>query len=716
MSTAEMSDTSASRRRRGPGVVTVNACTECRKKRSKCDGRKPCARCSNQNTPCVYEILVRQSKEAMRGEIDGLQRHKKQAEHVFEALATGKADGVLRRIRAREPVAEICDWLDNEMKAGGFKTTYASREERDAIRGALSKAEKAIAEGGGDRPVAEGDHRGDPQQDTDLHDVTMGDEIGQNDEPNQQLERPLMGPLHPNLSGPSTVPTARSAARTEILGISYGLEHLENDDSAIPPSWTNVTSHISVVEHLMALYFCWEYPTFASLSKDHFLGDFRSRLPRYCSPLLVNAMLSLGCRFSSIPEAKGDPENPTTSGDHFFTEAKRLLALEKRMTKLTTIQAAALMCIREASCGRDTESFYYCGLTIRLAVEAGLHQEDRTTDEAEREVRRATFWGAFNLDQACSLNVSKIPHISYAASLPPKPSIISASESSLWFPYTDEGAQSQRAAHQPSNVHSIYRSFSELSELIHDGLYTLYSPRDELRSQGLVEIYTKYLKWYGQLPDALRLGYNFTPAVLFSHLYYHFAILSLFRPFIKLSLSNSKVSPHQICLQAADAITILLRSYDQLYTLARTPSLVPYIVFAALIIHLTAGQKDDAENKARIRQGVEDLKAMQICHPFAVKALHIVKYLSMEWGILDLLHEDGVERTEKDEAAPPAIIGWRTDSTNLFVPRSGHLWKSRDDQDILFNVFPLQGLPLLSSGAKLEQNGFVYLVRDAQSI
>jgi hypothetical protein len=153
----------------------------------------------------------------------------------------------------------------------------------------------------------------------------------------------------------------------------------------------------------MALYFCWEYPTFASLSKEHFLTDFRAGRPRYCSSILVNAMLALGCRFSNLPEALRDPQKPQTSVDHFFAEAKRLLA-EDDHSSITTIQSLSLMSIREASYGRDAESYYYAGQAIRLAVEFGMHIEVTeqgriSRDAMEHEVRGATFWGAFSLDQ-----------------------------------------------------------------------------------------------------------------------------------------------------------------------------------------------------------------------------------------------------------------------------------------------------------------------------
>ena len=219
-----------------------------------------------------------------------------------------------------------------------------------------------------------------------------------------KLTRPLVGTWPPASSNDSAIQTARGRGLQQILGPSYMDQDPYTLRQGVPGStWTEVTNDIHLVEHLMALYFCWEYPTFASLSKEHFLSDFREGRSRYCSSLLVNAMLALGCRFTNLPESRADPNNPATSGEHFFAEAKRLLAEDDRRS-ITCIQALGLISIREASYGHDSESLYYAGQAIRLAVEAGLHLEvDQSLGHPPLGgvdgVRACTFWGAFALDQ-----------------------------------------------------------------------------------------------------------------------------------------------------------------------------------------------------------------------------------------------------------------------------------------------------------------------------
>lgn len=197
-------------------------------------------------------------------------------------------------------------------------------------------------------------------------------------------------------------PEHMSEPMPRYRGIAQVLSPLSEAEMQKPSgTWTNMTADINLVHHLLALYFCWEYPTFASLSKEHFLRDFQNGRQRFCSPMLVNALLALGCRFSTQPMTRESPNDSYTSGDHFFKEALRLYNNETDHHSLTTIQALGIMAIREASSGRDSESWYYGGQSQRLALEMGLndtHAHDEEDDD-ELAVRAATFWGAFALDQ-----------------------------------------------------------------------------------------------------------------------------------------------------------------------------------------------------------------------------------------------------------------------------------------------------------------------------
>lgn len=172
--------------------------------------------------------------------------------------------------------------------------------------------------------------------------------------------------------------------------------------------WTRVTQDEQLVSHLMTMYFTWHYPFFTTLAKELFYRDFvRGVSGQYCSSLLVNAMLALGCHFSTWEGAWEDPFNSATAGDHFFKEAKSLLFENDELAnaKLCTVQALALMSVREAGCGREGRGWFYSGMSFRMALDLGLNLDaprigSRNLDEDEIDARRITFWGCFLFDKS----------------------------------------------------------------------------------------------------------------------------------------------------------------------------------------------------------------------------------------------------------------------------------------------------------------------------
>ncbi|KAF3055094.1 Nitrogen assimilation transcription factor nit-4 [Daldinia childiae] len=731
-----------SKRRRGLGVVTPNACTECRKKRAKCDGQKPCGRCKSQkDVECIYEIPVRQSKENLRHEIESLRRQQRQSDSVFSALVRPDlVEEVLQRLRQGQSVEGISEWLGGGTALASAGPGFARPGE---TRGGgtlppLSTYGGTLAGPGGYNAIGMSPATGQAH--------TMSQDFDQNSPWNFSSHSQTVSTRsdsHPDIMQWNSEAPPRSRVGTWLQeqsstaegpryrGVDQILAPLDSPEVKVPPgTWTTVTGDNGLVSHLLALYFCWEYPTFASLSKEHFMKDFISGRDRYCSSILVNALLALGCRFSTQPNTRANPNDPRTAGDHFFKESLRLFYRENDHHTLTTIQALGIMSIREASCGRDSESWYYAGQSIRLAIEMGLHRLQNDGDEDEIAVQAATFWGAFALDHAWSLATGSLPQCSCFPHLPPKPGIIDDIEASLWVPYTDDGAPLQRSCEQPSNVRSVYTCFCELSELVHQSLYVLHSPGKPITSRDLLSIYTQYLNWYDRIPEVLRLGHNFTPAVLFAHMYYHFAILLLFRPLIKLRIIGSGILPRDVCAQAADAIQGLLRSYSQLYTLRRTPSFVPYFVLTSSIMHLAVGaeaskapstspaemsnpstvkpEETETEHGRRrlsssnrdelepispsstitaklsprvaeaLNQGIAHLTEMAPCHHFAHQALNILQFLAKKWGIeVNIPPSTGVSE-EIDNSVRPT-----TSSLNFFAPNVSEddflcSWNTRD--------------------------------------
>jgi hypothetical protein len=66
-------------------------------------------------------------------------------------------------------------------------------------------------------------------------------------------------------------------------------------DSVQPSKWTAVSSDDCLMRKLLHDYFLFDYGWFTFFHKDYFLEDMGTENHRFCSPLLVNTLLCLGC-------------------------------------------------------------------------------------------------------------------------------------------------------------------------------------------------------------------------------------------------------------------------------------------------------------------------------------------------------------------------------------------------------------------------------------
>ncbi|KFA81611.1 hypothetical protein S40288_09581 [Stachybotrys chartarum IBT 40288] len=690
-----------SKRSRVPGAIVSNACTECRKKRAKCDGKEPCSRCKAQKSAeCVYEIPLRRSKGTLRTELESLRHGVRSREQIFAALIhSDLREDILSRLRDGYPVEAITNWLEGASSSHDVTRPTPTQNTKAVVpvrwdiapNPGMVAAEGNAAENTGPLTAQQSRSWNDLSENSPWQ-LSSHNQVSHMKSGNSSPEAmSWMAKVHdPSQSQPS--PRAGSLRLAYIEQAMSELNELVTESQ--PATWTSITGDCKFVEHLLALYFCWEYPTFAPFSKEHFLRDFRNGKHRYCSPILANALFALGCCFSTLPMSRTDPSDPLSSGDHFFKEAQRLLSQEIDYHSLTTIQALGIMSVREASCGRDSESWYYAGQSSRLTIEMGLHRVSEEGDEDKVTVQSATFWGAFALDHVWSLATGSLPQFSHFPPLPLKPPIITAIEASLWMPYTDDGAPMQHSSQQRSNERSVYRCFCELSELVHQSLYMLPSPRSPSITRGLLNIYLQYLAWYDRIPEVLKLGINFTPAVLFT----------------------------------------------------QTPSFIPFFVLSAAMMQLAIGTssiqsgsyglfqkstestiKLDPPALDAISQCIADLDEMaSLCH-FAKKASKILRYLVKQWNMgvdiegsrsppKDLYrrfqpHASGIYHFTTSMQAGSDPFGFRLAQAKALGLASMHTAQMTADgtENTLFWLFSTQRQSTMLRIENLEQAGFSLL-------
>ena len=352
---------------------------------NRCDGNTPaCAACASvYGTECVYDPNSdHRRKGVYKKDIDNLKTKNSTLQTLVQAILNYPEDDVpalVKQIRTCESLDDVAESIlerDNGLLEGKDDNRLESFESEPND---MSTFETRLSGKMGEMRLDDGSVRYHGGTSNLIHlGMIDGD------------ERP------------------RTSSTTE--------EYKQQDDPYI--SWTDVTNDPDLVRHLINMYFTWHYTYFCCLSKAPFYREFLLGRPpadtrrkvEYCTPLLVNAMLALGCHFTSHPGAREDPEDSATAGDHFFREAKRLILEndEHEKPKLPTVQALALMSVREAGCGREAKGWVYSGMSFRMACDLGLNlnsgallsAQGTSPDYEEEDARRVTFWGCFLFDKS----------------------------------------------------------------------------------------------------------------------------------------------------------------------------------------------------------------------------------------------------------------------------------------------------------------------------
>ncbi|KAK5060238.1 hypothetical protein LTR84_010123 [Exophiala bonariae] len=605
-------DSAANKRR-----CVSTACIACRKRKSKCDGNLPkCAACASVYlTECEYAPHTdHRRKGVYKKDVDSSKAKNSTLQILIQAILNAEEDDVMdlvRQIRTCDSLEELAHHIETQEKIAPDEVP--------------------------DSPVY-GNDPSVPQFEAELS-GRMGDLM-------------LDGSVK-FIGGTSNLiwlPEDYDPNRTlgNSPGTQLGSGIVRPREEAIL-SWTTVTEDKELILHLINMYFCWHYAFFTTLAKQLFYRDFLTgTTSQYCSPLLVNVMLALGCHFSSRPGARADPDNSGTTGDHFFAEAKRLLYEDDEFAnaKLCTIQALALMSVREAGCGRESKGWVYSGMSFRMACDLGLNVDVSPINESSRladediDARRITFWGCFLFDKCWSNYLGRQPQLQLPNITVKKPDVFPHEDSEMWSPYTDSGIIQAHA--QPARTRAVALQLSKLAEISGDLLTSFYNPtqidkpvssKAELKK--LSDVHTRLEAWKQALPPELEAREGQLPQVLLMHMFFQLLYIHLYRPFLRYTRNTSPlpshISPRKFCTQAAGAISKLFRLYKRTHGLRQICNIAIYIVHSACTIHLL--NLPDKNARRDIIHGVKHLEEMGECWTAARRTLTVLHVCAEKWKI-----------------------------------------------------------------------------------
>ncbi|KAI9729058.1 MAG: hypothetical protein M1828_000143 [Chrysothrix sp. TS-e1954] len=419
--------------------------------------------------------------------------------------------------------------------------------------------------------------------------------------------------------------------------------------------WTTVTNDQDLIGHLLNLYFSWQHSFFQSFPEKLFRSDMAAGRTKFCSSILVNAICAAGCFLSAREQVRQDGPAGKDLMMSFYDQCTKLLA-ETDVSTITTTAALYLMSYVEGTRGRLSGLWTFSGRSTLMAVDINLHlqrnpkptsspeeEEDRKNEE---KTRLHAFWGCFHVDQTTSFTLGRQPNLNVNGVTVALPEAEPLLDDEPWEAYetTLEARPGARA--------STFRQAAVLSKIVNSTLLMFFAPSVPLNGSLLLEEYGKYRAWYRDLPDIIRHTKNAPPHVISLHMYFHTAVLLLFRPFLKATIVDSEVVPRDICRTSANAISDIWTQHRELYEYKGIYMFQVHCLLTACTIHIINIPSISATTYLSTACNIfQDLTGV---NEWAKSSLGILRGLAKSWSlILPTEVEEAMNRNQEGSESPP---------------------------------------------------------------
>ncbi|PHH60752.1 hypothetical protein CDD81_1290 [Ophiocordyceps australis] len=537
------------------------ACTRCRKKRAKCDGREPCRRCGDAHEECTYDRSRRESKGDLRAEIRRLKLVNEENNRLLLAIASLKDTALCQSalaelLKGTTPrhsiLQQLCRLSIGATPPGASQPCLDSARASTSPPCYLGSSSSSIAYPGYDDDASESE----------------------------------FSSLSPTLTSPSLVPLAPLS---------------RPDDDVDIDRWTTSGLTIASVQHHFDSLSAWDQLPFCLLNRDLFLWAYHEDSHLYCSSALVNALLALATLVVREQAVDHGPSRELSCA--FFTEAQSILKSTTAEPTLPDIQALGIMSLYKMSdgCGPEAQRLAH---DFKCQIQDLCCSEHNLDDLGSEYVLASTVtrYGAISLSRLLELLTGGLGGLHFGTSAkpcfdepntPPKVCQTHNCQDHLQF---YQNLASETATSHLHYLEEVPAKMFQLTEWVHKLLAAVYTPSIHVASDDVLAAYQKFLGWYDDLFTIASAAASDKPFVVFVHMYYQFCLLCLFWPFVNCNkLAGTIVQPREICLQAAQAIADLNESYRGSFGEERVPALVPYIVkasgFAIVALGKGAGVK-----------------------------------------------------------------------------------------------------------------------------
>jgi hypothetical protein len=445
-----------------PRALPSRACIECRRKKSKCDMKRPeCSLCYRIGETCIYPTRRAPGRKRF-------QALRKTSQQLSESHGTGSSEISIESSQRRRSTINASlengsksQNIDHTLSIPDFTLSNEQMASPSAFLDLLGNAE------------ANFDFSVDNFQELSENGISSflstwpGNEAVSSTIPtNAGQGGPRMTDEAINL--PSTWDTAatrvdRSALKEQLL--------VQNSTYTIVLSSKIAFSLID--EFFNHVHCCLPLLNSVNLKKDYEylrMAD-TERLDHLSldSALLLNGIFALSARFSKADIFAS--EQPVDRGQRFFREATRLFEiscqlLNKTCNSLEYIQGVILLTFNALQSGPTRQAWFLCGICARLSCELGLQNTDADLiagvinytqlEECEwkyREERRRAWWVVWDMD-------------TFANGVAFTPFALNVPHAKVLLPMTDEawhGSQNILTAHLDADDPTPWTKFSDTS-------------------------------------------------------------------------------------------------------------------------------------------------------------------------------------------------------------------------------------------------------------
>ncbi|EQK97635.1 N-terminal fungal transcription regulatory domain-containing protein [Ophiocordyceps sinensis CO18] len=338
--------------------------------------------------------------------------------------------------------------------------------------------------------------------------------------------------LNPFRTGDETVPPSPS----------YCDERLRDLDVAF---WTDVPVTNEFAARVISLYLKTDHPLLGTFDPDLFVADLVARQTRHCSRLLANTTLYWGSQMYSAID-----RDAYRLSQQFCAEAERLWRLAMPSDTLLNLASAQLLSLATLAQGRDQYVLEYLSAAFQMGTRMSLFGVEpsagiKMANEIPQEMRSAASyaaWGVFNWTVLMSLFYQQ-PGLPYPKHPPMLP--IPGTREPVSTPHQEHFAEEPPpgdpdrapAPYMGETFPALCRFWRILHGVTRDYFHKAPKqpePASEHVSLAFAEHkYRELLAWAETLPESLVVSEVSAHHVVVFHIWFHAAILDIFRPFLR---------------------------------------------------------------------------------------------------------------------------------------------------------------------------------------